>query len=865
MKMKQVKKIAFLVMTMVLVYHTAIAQTMLKGQVVDAGTGEPLVGVSVTTPDKTGGTITGANGYFTLSTSAKTSLVFTYLGYEDKTVPPTGKEDLGVISLETKDIALNEVLISASIVRKDRLVPIAVSNITMTQIEEKLGNQEFPEILKSTPSVYATKDNGGYGDSRITLRGFNSENVGVLINGIPMNDMENGRLYWSNWSGLSEVTQLMQVQRGLGASKLGLSSVGGTINIVTKNTDAKKGGSIYYGTGNNNMQKLMFNISTGLMDNGWAITLLGGKETADSRGGVKGTQYEAWNYFANISKVINASHRLSFTAFGAPQWHNQRSQRYLIEDYKNSPDGGNMNWGYGYINGKETGGGYGYNVFHKPQLSLNHFWTIDDKSSLTTSVYASMSQGYGGRAFGENSNWISLNNSTGKPYADTKRTPDGLFDFESVLKENAASINGSKAILGAAMNSHDWYGVLSSYGNQLTDAIKFTGGFDGRYYKGYHYNKITDLLGGAYYIDNGIYGRPNNTPLKVNDKIGYDETGEVLWTSLFAQAEYLKDAFSAFLSGSFSANFYRWHNDGAAPLDPETGKVDAVNGKQISKWINFLPFSVKGGVNYKFADYHNVFLNGGYFTRAPFFNNSFVNYTVVVNKNAKSEKVYTAEAGYGFRDADWEITFDGYYTVWKDKGLVRSIGNATANIPGINAQHTGLELEAIYKPLPSLEVKGMASVADWIWMNDVEFTLYDELTQTNLGTYNAYLGGVHVGNAAQITAALDVNWSPFKDFRINGNINYFGKNYANFTPENKTNIKDKVDSWQMPDFYTVDLGCNYKFKLSSMDATIYLNANNLFNTEYISDATDGVNHDALTSLVYYGSGRTWTAGLRVRF
>lgn len=109
---------------------------------------------------------------------------------------------------------------------KDRQTPVAVSTIRASVIQEKLGNQEFPEILSTTPSIYATKQGGGFGDSRITIRGFDTQNSAVMINGIPVNDMENGAVYWSNWAGLSDVTTAIQVQRGLGSSKLAVSSVG---------------------------------------------------------------------------------------------------------------------------------------------------------------------------------------------------------------------------------------------------------------------------------------------------------------------------------------------------------------------------------------------------------------------------------------------------------------------------------------------------------------------------------------------------------------------------------------------------------------------------------------------------------------
>ena len=143
-----------------------------------------------------------------------------------------------------------------------RKTPVAVTVIDPVVIENKLSSQEFPEILKSTPGIYATKQGGGFGDARFNLRGFENENVAVMINGVPMNEMEWGGIYWSNWSGLSDVTRSMQVQRGLGASKVAAPSVGGSVNIITNTTDVKAGGGVSYALGNDGYNKIAFNVST---------------------------------------------------------------------------------------------------------------------------------------------------------------------------------------------------------------------------------------------------------------------------------------------------------------------------------------------------------------------------------------------------------------------------------------------------------------------------------------------------------------------------------------------------------------------------------------------------------------------------
>ena len=170
------------------------------------------------------------------------TLIVQYVGYVTLEVEATA--NLGDINLQSDAIKLEGLEIIAS-VAEDRKTPVAVSTVNSIRILEKASSQEFPELLKSTPGVYTTVGGGGYGDSRINLRGFNSVNVAVMINGIPVNDMENGRVFWSNWAGLTDVTRSMQVKRGLGASKVAVPSIGGTINIITKSTDATQGGNLF--------------------------------------------------------------------------------------------------------------------------------------------------------------------------------------------------------------------------------------------------------------------------------------------------------------------------------------------------------------------------------------------------------------------------------------------------------------------------------------------------------------------------------------------------------------------------------------------------------------------------------------------
>ena len=148
-------------------------------------------------------------------------------------------------------------------------VPVAVTKIDTKKITEELASRDLPMLLNGTPGVYATNQGGGDGDARINVRGFDQRNVGVMIDGVPVNDMENGAVYWSNWFGLDAITSQMQIQRGLGATKIAMPSIGGTINIITQGVGTKKGGSFKqeYATGNFLRSSLSYN--TGMTESGW--------------------------------------------------------------------------------------------------------------------------------------------------------------------------------------------------------------------------------------------------------------------------------------------------------------------------------------------------------------------------------------------------------------------------------------------------------------------------------------------------------------------------------------------------------------------------------------------------------------------
>lgn len=870
----------------------AMAQGTIKGKVVDSQTKEPLVGATIMIDGTTEGVAADLDGSFSLKTSqsGKLTLVFRSVGYSElkKEVSLNKDLNLGAVNMKSESIGLGDVTVTAS-VAVNRKTPVAVAVIDPIAIENKLSTQEFPEILKSTPSIYATKQGGGYGDSRVNVRGFESENVAVMVNGVPMNEMESGKIYWSNWAGLSDVTRSMQVQRGLGAAKVAAPSVGGSINIVTNTTDVKAGGGLSYAVGNDGYNKISFNVSTGLR-NGWAVSILGAKSWGN--GYIQGTEFEGYSYFGNVSKQINDKHMISLTVLGAPQWHNQRSDNLLITEWQKHDNKYKFNPSYGFgLNGQRKVAGY--NKFHKPQISLNHYWTINEKSSLSTAVYVSIGHGGGYRGQGTNAYKNSWYATALEGTLNTQfRAADGTFDYGAIYELNMNSQNGSQMVMSNNMNNHKWFGLLSTYTTQLGQYFNVYGGLDVRYYKGTHRAEIVDLYGGEYYIDsesrkNVAYRKGDNAwlneKLKVGDVVYRDYDGFVAQEGLFGQLEFNRNALAVFVAGSASNTMY-WRYD-RFYYDKAHAKSDKAN---------FWSGTVKGGANYNIDEHNNVFANVGYISRAPFFEYAvFLNKenSNELNKDAVNEKVFSAELGYGFRSPVFTANVNVYRTAWMDKSMgasVNSLGQSEErgriNMTGVDALHQGVEVEVMVKPIRNLELTGMLSIADWRWNSNATGYLYNDqgqaLTKTGEVTeiqspdhakVSVNLKDVKVGNSAQTTFAFGANYEVLKGLRIGADYTHWARNYAKF----KLQGSDLANSlgktleyetpWKIPSAGVMDVNMSYRFPFGKLRGTISANVNNVLDQEYITDADDGTTHDWTTAQVYYGFGRTYSVRFKITF
>ena len=899
-----------LVMMMSLSSILAMAQSgTISGQVTDPTDGSELVGANVVIQGTQLGSTTDIDGKFTLGDLAAGSytLEVSFIGYVTKTIETSvisgQNTDLGKIEVDPSSIGLQEVEVIASYAT-DRKTPVAFNTIEGKQIEAKVGNQEFPEMLRFTPSVYVTKQGGGFGDARINVRGFDQRNTAVLINGIPVNDMENGWVYWSNWAGLSDVTTNMQIQRGLGASKLAIPTIGGSINIITNAAEMQKGGVAGVMVGNDGYSKYSLALSTGLGKNGWAFTVQGTHTRGD--GYVDGTMFRAYSYFLSLSKQINKQHSISFTGLGAPQWHHQRDWANPYTDYQEFGTKYNSDWGL--LNGEEYT--WRRNFYHKPKFFLNWYWNISPRTELATSAYMSFGRGGGTGprgAINGSAEWrlpkdenglhrfddiVAWNKGQdvpdfGEPRDTWGNVNPGVDNRRDFFADKYVNTSSYGLIRRASMNSHNWFGVISNLTHKINEMFTLTAGIDLRNYEGLHYRRINSLLGSdAYYTNRNInvqgefisQEKDANAivDLSGDRPINYNNDGLVRWMGAYAQMEYSIDKLSAFISLSGSNQGFKRIDYFAYYENPALN--DGVNME--SEWANRFGGNVKLGLNYNINSNHNVFANGGYLSRQPIFDDIFPNFGNAINEDAPNQDIIAFEVGYGYRSRFAAINLNAYSTQWNDRGYQRSIrlgaGEGTANYT-INQNHVGAELDFVLSPIEKLNITGMASVGNWEYKSDPLVSVYDD-DQNLIGDTTLFLNGVKVGDAAQTTFSLGADYQIIEGLIIDASYYTALNLYADFDVASDDFFFAKgQQAWKLPSYSLVDLGITYNFDVGKTMWSVRMNVNNLLDTEYISESDTNILADegddiipdsengATNNRVFYGFGRTWNFGLKVRF
>ncbi len=874
---------------------TVFSQATVTGVIVDADLNEPLAGANVVVKGTTDGATTDFDGKFEFKTSQQSGqIVVSYLGFESKTISFTvtgNTVNLGNVTLTPDENQLEGVVVVGSGVidlAKDRKTPIAVSTIKAAEIQAKIGTSDVTQALVNTPSVYVAGQSGGYGDSRMTVRGFQQDNTAFLLNGQPINGMEDGKMYWSNWSGMSDIANVIQIQRGLGSSKLAISSVGGTVNFVTKATEKKQGGFASMGVANSDYFKSTVGYNTGMSKKGWGFSVMMSHWQGD--GYNMGTRGEGQNYFISLGYKPSDKHSFNFLLTGAPQYHDQNFTKSISTYLEH---GRKYNNNYGYLNGQYLS--ERTNFYHKPVANLNWDFNINETTQLSTVLYASWGRGGGTGNYGKSS--------------ARARTSDGLIDFDAIYANNLTAANGDGTysngnyLIRASMNNHMWYGMVTNLKKQINENLSFNAGMDLRTYYGTHYRQVANYMGlnswtetrnlkGQDDLPTGIIASNTVTEYGIakpweamfntvgkSQRIDYDYSERISYGGVFGQLEYATNKFSAFFQGSVSQQMHQRFD-----------RYDYLPEYKDSKKVDNFGFNTKGGAAYKISEKHTIFANAGYYSRQPYHDNIYLNYTNAVNPLTKNEKILGIEAGYSFSSSIFSANLNVYRTSWKNRvnttsrvlsanditdlgGVIGTTPVAEGDLIYTSSQndeqlHSGAELDLTFKPIQALSVKGFASIGNWEYKGNANQRQYNE-SLTLLEETKKDVDGGKVGDAAQTTWGLGAKYEIFKNFSVDADWRNYDKLYAN--------VAARKENLELPSYDLVDAGVSYKLlvgKDKKNSVGFRFNMNNVFNEVYLSELTtankveagdetwNGIN---VSNSGFFGLGRTWNFTIRYNF
>ncbi|MDE2646045.1 MAG: TonB-dependent receptor [Bacteroidota bacterium] len=886
-----------------LIVGSVNAQSTISGVVTDAESGLPLPGATVVVAGTVTGTATDSDGAYVISdlSPGTYAIEVSFVGYEAilQSITLQGPNVTFDFALQASSQALEALELFASRAL-NRQTPVAYSDIEKLQVQRELGSRDVPLVLNTTPSVYSTAQGGGAGDARVNVRGFNQRNVAVMINGVPVNDMENGWVYWSNWDGVGDATTSIQLQRGLSAVNLATPSIGGTLNILTDPAANRRRVMAKQEFGNDGFLKSTVSASTGLIDNRFAFTVSGVRKSGN--GHYDGTWTDAWAYYVAGAWNINERHRVDFYAVGAPQRHGQNLYRQNIAAYDHDyarevfeadgldestiseilqtyPEGGRR-WNQNvspvsssYTNEQHNGFGTvrrnsrdiineRENFFHKPQVNLNYFAQLSDRSLWSTVLYYS-----GGKGGGTGTHGRMQWNFSG---------PSRVVDYNATISANQE--NGqSRGILRNSHNVQWTVGAISKFKHELTEALTLEAGIDWRTASIDHYRTVRDLLGGSGYqrFDSDFWGE-NGKLLQLGDRFNYNTTNTVDWLGGFVQGAYTSGGIYVYGMAGYSTIKYSHEDHFRDAGDGSTFTIatDRIGGYQI-----------KGGASYLVNDMISVFVNAGLVSKVPILDGALNDITGVLNPDPQNEQFRALETGISFESLDRTLntTLSLYNTVWNDRTITRSVlvedgDDGLINILGLNALHRGIEAEVAYQPLRIVRADLALSVGNWKYTDDVSARYTpDRSDPSTQETVSLYVKDVKVGDAPQTQIAYAISVFPVKGMYAKFTGRSYTDYYADFDPTSRTDSGQSGQPvWKVPGYNVFDINLGYTIprRFGPGQIRVFANVFNLFDSLYIQDATNNSRFNAFRgngtganraddAEVFLGLPRSFNLGLQV--
>jgi len=879
------------------------AETTAKGVVKDADTGNPLPGVTVQVQGTSISVLTDANGEYQISSLplGNYTISYTLIGFQPYEMQ---------VDVKDGDIQIPEVTLKHAQVDESQNQTFSEVTISSDDLDMDSKGQSVSGLLQSAADPFESAVSYVFSPARFQIRGYDSEYSLTYMNGIPVNDPESGFGSWSAWGGLNDVTRNRESRYGLSTSDFSFGGIGGVTNLNTRASQARVGTKISYASTNRTYtNRLMVTHSTGLMKNGYALTVSGSRRWAEE-GYVEGTFYDAYAYFLSAEKKFNNKHSLAFTAFNAPT---KRGMQGAATDEANKLVGSNYynpNWGY------QDGEKRSARVRNQqePTFMLNHYWNINEKMALTTNL------GYSFGTFQTTAiNWYNAQDPRPDYYrklpsynSDTKLKEvyeaqveawkndinTQQIDWNNLYQTNYRALDTAKYIIENRITDSKQFSFSSVFKWEVKTNLKITSGVDLSIYKGRNYKKLEDLLGGKYWVDIDQFAERDfgdhqmaqndldhpDRHIKVGDTFGNDYTANVNNGAAWAVANIMSNHFDYYFGANFDySEFWRTGHmrNGRFPT----------NSKGDSEKQQFNNFGVKGGGTWKVNGRNYVEFNAAYLTMAPFFRNSFISPRTSnrVIPDLTSEKIFSTDINYNLRTPFIKARLSAYYTLFMDQHDQKSFFHDTYNtfinysMSGIDKEHRGFEFGAEIKLTTTLKAKLAAAIASYTYKTRPNVTVTKD-NSDSIFSYNksVYIKNFFISGTPQTAAMIGLDYASPKSWYLSANASYFGDTYIDFNPERRTpelvnpDIPNKnliTDQTKLPSAILVDASIGKSWRIKKYFLNFNFQVTNVFDkTDFKTGGYEQLRYAGLVSDLkkfppryYYSFGRTYYLTLGLRF
>ncbi len=758
-------------------------------------------------------------------------------------------------------------------------------------------------LLQSSRDVFAGTAGFNFSAARFKIRGYQSDKTMILINGIPMNDLESGSGTWFRWGGLNDVTRYAETKNWLSENPYHFGGLGGYSNINAKATDIRKGHRISYAATNRAYtHRLMYTYGTGMQKNGWAFALSTSARYSNE-GYVSGTFYEAFSYYLAAEKQLNTSHNINLTILGAPS-RTGRSNISVLEAYELSGDPYyNSNWGYQtQADGTRIKRNSRVADSHMPIIALTHQWKINANSGLRTSLHTSFGK-YGQTALNWNdakdprpdyykylpsyyegindranaqlmyNNW--QNESTRQVQWDELyfANSKNIFTYKDQDGNIVAEGLRSKYIVENRWNNIVMGGLSSVYNSQLTEKMTVHSGIFIQMQRNHYYNTVEDLLGGDFWVDVNQFAEqgfvdPNAAQSDLQNPNNVVRKGDVynnnyyifnINTTAFGQLTYTGKKIDYYMAVELSSEqFYR---EGLF----QTG-IFPTNSLGKSEIQNFLNYAVKGGATYKISGRQYLTANAAFLNEAPTSRNAFISPRTrnVMVEDMVNETIYSGDVNYILRYPKLKMRLTYYYTQRNNAIWTRSFYHDEYNsfvnyvMKDVDYLDHGIEFGLDGTIYGGLSGNIVIASGQHLYNSRPTASIYvDNSAELLAENKTIYLQNYKIGGMPQSAASLGLKYNGKKYWFAGVNFNYFADIFLDPNPDRRTEeavanfvesdpqFLQTIEQAKLENSYTVNLFIGKSFKISNYFLNINVNINNLTNnTTFVSGGFEQLRYDA---------------------